>query len=190
MPKTLPATKHFKLAQTLRAQIRKMSPGDPLPTVLQLRERFSVSQATVDRALDRLRREGLITRPAGQLRPVVTDTPLPTLHRVALIRPAVPSAFYEQVAREVARIGMQKEWAFEWINYSSLTSARLREALGDHDAAVFMPSAEHLPAGGDDSACRHWIACRLGEDRRCGSGRRGGAPPAFTRPCPDSLRTG
>jgi len=48
MPKSLSATKHFQLAQILREQIRKMQPGEELPSVIELKQAHGVSQATVD----------------------------------------------------------------------------------------------------------------------------------------------
>src|SRR5260370_27742495 len=98
MPKTLARTKHFQLTQMLRKLIREMQPGDPLPTVAELRREFNVSQATVDSAVDRLRREGLVLRPAGRLRVVVAAAGDPAVHRIAPIRPDYPSPPFAQLA--------------------------------------------------------------------------------------------
>ncbi len=60
-----PLPKSVWLTQQLRALIQHLSPGDSLPTVLQIRERFGVSQPTVDRALQTLRLEGVIESRRG-----------------------------------------------------------------------------------------------------------------------------
>ena len=145
MPKTLPATKHFRLAQRLRGQIRGMQPGEPLPTVAELRKQHGVSQATVERALDRLRREGLITRPAGQLRVVVAQQSDPAAHRIAIIRPDYPSPTFEELARVIVAAGKRKDWAFELVSYRSLDGLNIRRSVGDNDGAVLLPHSEPFP---------------------------------------------
>lgn len=57
--------KHAQLALRLRRLIAAAAVGDPLPTVAALRQEYRVSQATVDRALGQLRREGLIESRRG-----------------------------------------------------------------------------------------------------------------------------
>jgi DNA-binding GntR family transcriptional regulator len=69
MPKSVTETKYYQLSQKLCRLFKSMSPGDVVPTVTELKGRYNVSQATVDSALSRLRDEGLIYRPAGQMRP-------------------------------------------------------------------------------------------------------------------------
>lgn len=146
MPKTLTATRHFKLAQALREAIRKMKPGDPLPTVMELRQQFGCSQATVERALDRLRREGLIDRPAGQLRLTVAAASDPAKYRVALVRPDYPSPTFEELCRVIVEAGKERDWAFEWQSYRFLDGLDLNSALGDADGGVLLPTSEPFPA--------------------------------------------
>ena len=145
MPKTLAATKHFKLAQHLRKEIAVMQPGDTLPTVMELQRNFGVSQATVERALDRLRKEGLVIRPSGQLRLVVAEQSDPAAHRVALIRPDYPSASFEELARVIVDAGKSKDWAFDLIHYRKMESIDLRRDIGDNDAAILLPTTEAFP---------------------------------------------
>jgi len=146
MPKLLSATKHFKLAQQLRKYVRGLQPGDPLPTVLELQETFSVSQATVERAMDRLRREGLVTRPAGQLRLVVAEISDPATQRIALIRPDYPSPTFEELARVIVDAGKVRDWAFDLVSYRKLEGLSLRRAISDNDAAILLPTSEPFPA--------------------------------------------
>jgi DNA-binding LacI/PurR family transcriptional regulator len=145
MPKILPSTKHFKLAQQLRTYIRTVKPGDSFPTLVELQETFGVSQATVDRAIDRLRREGLVTRPAGQLRLVVAEISDPAAHRIALIRPDYPSPTFEELARVIVDAGKTHDWAFDLVCYRKLEGLSLRRAIGDNDAAILLPTSEPFP---------------------------------------------
>ena len=145
MPKLLPSTKHFQLAQQLRKLVQSMKPGEPIPTVMDLRKKFEVSQATVDRALDRLRREGLIVRPAGQLRLEVAEISDPATHRVAMIRPDYPSPTFEELSRVIVEAGKQRDWAFELVSYRKLEGLDLRQALGDNDAGILLPTSEPFP---------------------------------------------
>jgi LacI family transcriptional regulator len=145
MPKTLPSTKHFKLAQSLRNQIRAMQPGNELPTVLDLKKTYQVSQATVERALDRLRREGLILRPSGKLRVVVANQPDPAEHHIAMIRPDYPSPTFEELARVIIEAGKRRDWAFDLISYRKLDSLNIRRATGDNEAAILLPDSQPFP---------------------------------------------
>jgi DNA-binding GntR family transcriptional regulator len=56
-----------RIAADIRAKIKtgKLKPGDQIETVDQLAERFEVSRGTVAKALDKLRREGLIMSTHG-----------------------------------------------------------------------------------------------------------------------------
>ncbi|HAU36710.1 MAG TPA: hypothetical protein DCX07_03205 [Phycisphaerales bacterium] len=145
MPKPLCTTKHFKLAQRLRSRIRSLSAGDPLPTVAEIKREYGVSQATVERALDRLRREGLVVRPPGQLRVVVAEAGDPAVRRVAMIRPDYPSPTFDELCRAIARAGAEKDWAFDLVSYRKLETLDLKRALGDNDAAILLPPAEFFP---------------------------------------------
>lgn len=145
MPKTLNATKHFWLAQQLRKTVRSMNVGEAIPTVADLRKQYQCSQATVERALDRLRKEGLIVRPAGQLRLTVAEASDPAAHRVAIIRPDYPSPTFEELARQVVEAGKACDWAFDLVYYRTLEGLALQKAIGDNDAAVLLPSTEEFP---------------------------------------------
>ena len=56
------APKSRLIYNILRKRIQAMAPGDRLPTVLELRREFDVSQHSVCRALDDLEREDLIVK--------------------------------------------------------------------------------------------------------------------------------
>jgi GntR family transcriptional regulator len=61
-----------QVADALREEIRAGRPGDPVPTELELVDRFGVSVNTIRAALVQLRTEGLITSQQGR-RSVVAD---------------------------------------------------------------------------------------------------------------------
>lgn len=60
--------KYLEIAASLRRDIKSgvLRPGDRLPTFVELRERFSISPSTVERAHALLEREGLIVRGQGR----------------------------------------------------------------------------------------------------------------------------
>jgi DNA-binding LacI/PurR family transcriptional regulator len=145
MPKSVTETKYYQLSQKLCRLFKSMSPGDVVPTVTELKGRYNVSQATVDSALSRLRDEGLIYRPAGQMRLVVAEMPEAPVHRIVLIRPDYPSPTYEEIARHIVQEGKRKDWAFELSYYHKHESLMLERVMKQSDAAIFLPTAEPLP---------------------------------------------
>lgn len=138
-------TKHYQLAQQLCRDIRKMQPGSPLPTIEELKARFGASQVTIDKAILRLKREGLIRRPDGRKRLVVADVADQATKRVAIIRPDYPSIVFEEIARGVVLSGRKKDWAFDLIHYRDLEKFDLAHAMEDADAAVLMMNPQPLP---------------------------------------------
>jgi DNA-binding GntR family transcriptional regulator len=56
----------MQLADILRAEVERMVPGQILPSVRTLIQRFEVSENTVSHALAQLRGEGLITTYKGK----------------------------------------------------------------------------------------------------------------------------
>ncbi|MFF9893836.1 GntR family transcriptional regulator [Streptomyces albidoflavus] len=73
-----PAGKGYAdLAAHFRDQIKsgELSPGDPLPSVPEIRERWGVASKTVSRALGVLKGEGLVSS-RGSLGTVVAETPM------------------------------------------------------------------------------------------------------------------
>lgn len=58
-------TRHRAVREALLADISALKPGERLPTVKSMMERFEVSQATIDRALRGLREAGLVESRVG-----------------------------------------------------------------------------------------------------------------------------
>ncbi len=141
----LASTKHYRLAQAMRQELRRMAPGQQIQTLQSLKARFGASQATVDRAITRLRREGLIYRPAGEKRLVVAEVCDPAAKRVTLIRPDWPSQVTDEILRAVVIAGRAHDWAFEYAHYRSHQGLDLARAIGENDAAVLVTTNEPLP---------------------------------------------
>ncbi len=136
MPQTLPNTMHFRLALQLREQVRELAPGSELPTQRELMQHFKVSQLTLEKALARLRREGLVHRPAGKQRLVRADLCDPALRRIIFVRPDYPSDIFEAIIRIGVEAGHAKGWGFDHIYFRDLAHLDLARAIGDNDAAV------------------------------------------------------
>ena len=99
-------TKHEELTQTLRELVVTLSPGERLPSQTELMRQFGVSDRTVLRSLDDLRRDGWIIRRRGsgtfvadRIRSAggltrVGAAPTPTIGVLALT--PSPSPFYQR----------------------------------------------------------------------------------------------
>ncbi len=146
MSRSLPSTKHFTLARQLREEFAVMRAGEAVYTVEQLKSKFGVSQATVTRALERLRREGVIHRPAGRSRLFISDLAPKTLHKVAIIRPTWPSPDYDAMVRGLLQIGQSRGWGME-VNAAaaSLGEIDLNRAIGENDGAIVLFSEDIVP---------------------------------------------
>jgi GntR family transcriptional regulator len=80
-------TLHYQLYLTLLKMIRsgEVRPGDRMPTEAELVESYAVSRTTARRALDELRRQGLVAREPGKgtfVLPPRLDAPIPHLHSI------------------------------------------------------------------------------------------------------------
>jgi len=58
--------RYLRLRECLRRDLALLEPGERLPSVAELRAQYQVSQSTFDRALEGLRREGLIRTHQGK----------------------------------------------------------------------------------------------------------------------------
>jgi DNA-binding GntR family transcriptional regulator len=73
-----PKSKAEQVADTLRAEIKRMKPGDRLPSQRELIDRFGFASQTVQNGLAALRAEGLIVS-AGNLGNFVSDGDVPAV---------------------------------------------------------------------------------------------------------------
>ncbi|MER7720277.1 winged helix-turn-helix domain-containing protein [Streptomyces flaveolus] len=73
----VPKSKAVQVADALREELKRMKPGDKLPSQRELVERFGFASQTVQNGLALLRAEGLIVS-AGNLGNFVGDGTAPT----------------------------------------------------------------------------------------------------------------
>ena len=66
MPPNRSAPLYAQIEATLRERIRKMQPGDPLPSDRDLASEFGVSYVTARQAVSRLANDGLVSREVGR----------------------------------------------------------------------------------------------------------------------------
>ena len=146
MAKPLAATRHFRIMRTLRQELRLKEPGAFVPTVNELKLRFNASQATIAQALIRLQEEGLIRRPDGRNRLVVSDLPPKAAQRIALIRPSWSSPDYDALQRAMVRDCERRGWQLEVdASHSEMHELELNRAVGTSDAGVLMTSMVNIP---------------------------------------------
>lgn len=125
--------------------IAKMSPGEAIPTQQKLKNDFNVSQNTIELALSRLRREGLIERPAGKQRLVKAEICDPADHYIAIIRPDWPSNVIEGIIQSITQAGHAINWRFDFVNYRFHEGVDMERMIGDNDGAVLMLKTQDVP---------------------------------------------
>jgi DNA-binding LacI/PurR family transcriptional regulator len=122
-----------------------MLPGDILPTLAELMKEFDASQATISQALSRLRSQGLISRPSGKKRLIVSRLVEKSLFRIVLIRPTWPSPDFDAILYAIQKEGEQQNLGFSVFSYTTMDSLDLERAVDVSDAAFFIPSSEPFP---------------------------------------------
>lgn len=145
MPKPTTSTKHYQIAQKLRSHLQQYKPGQPLATVRHLADEHDVAQGTVVRALGQLRAEGVIERPAGKMRLVVTERHDRCLQRVTIARPDWPSPDFDAVVTNIVQAGKRRGWGFTIKTYSNLQSLDLNRVTGTSGATVLLPNSGVFP---------------------------------------------
>ena len=145
MPVKLVKTKHYHVAQKLYEHVRSMPANSKLPTMVELEQQFDTSRTTIERALNRLRKDGIIYRPQGKQRFIVAELHDRAARRIALIRPDYPSQDIDAICRTVVDAGKEINWAFDLISYGDMQMLDIVLACGDNDGVVFLPKSESLP---------------------------------------------
>lgn len=146
MAKPLAATRHFRIMRTLRQELSLKQPGAFVPTVNELKLRFNASQATISQALSRLQEEGLIRRPDGRNRLVVSELPPKAAQRVVLIRPSWSSPDDDALQRAMVRDCERRGWQLDVdASHSEMYELELNRAIANRDAAVLMTSMVNIP---------------------------------------------
>lgn len=143
MSKPLEQTKHFNLTRELREEVLRLGSGQALATVGELKARFGVSQATISRAMERLRKEGLIYRPAGRKRLYTSEAAVRGVRRVLVVRSTFPSPDYDAIVRELIAAGRVLDWTFEVYAFQGRSELLDLGRLGsDYDGIVLACSPE------------------------------------------------
>ena len=136
MARRVANTKHFRISKLLSEQIRFMAPGEMLPTVEDLKRRYESSQATITQAVERLRHLGVVERPAGKKRLVVSQIGTRPKFQVTLIRPLWSSPDYDSVANRIYELGHEEHFGFNVYVYSDAKHLNIDHALKQTDAAL------------------------------------------------------
>ncbi len=134
----LPQTKHFQVSKILAERIKYMSPGEPIPTVADLIAEFSASQSTISHALSRLRAKGIIERPQGRKRLVVSEHTADSLFRISLLKPLWPSPDYDALLQAIYEAGTREHWTFNVQTFTEIATLNWSRAVGDSDAVILM----------------------------------------------------
>jgi GntR family transcriptional regulator len=131
-------TLHRQLYETLVDMIRngQARPGDRMPTEAQLGEQYDVSRTTARRALDELRRQGLVERKPGKgtfVLPPRLHAPIAHLHSLTDVIEHLgytPGTLTLSVARRAADEGVAKDLGIE-VGDTVVVVDRVRTADGD-----------------------------------------------------------
>jgi DNA-binding LacI/PurR family transcriptional regulator len=115
-------TKHETLTETLRGVVATLPPGERLPSQTELMQRYGVSDRTVLRSLEDLRRDGWIVRrrgagtfvshPSDRIEAARSPQAAPPRQTVAaLALTPAPSPFYQRCLEVLARVVEEAGWS-------------------------------------------------------------------------------
>ncbi|WP_343238236.1 GntR family transcriptional regulator [Streptomyces sp. SID13031] len=135
--------RHQQIAADLRALIMagEMAPGSQLPSTQQLVERFSAANATIQRALSALKREGFVYSEVGK--GVYVRDKQPFVVDVAAYLP--PSSGYSHTLLEVAEVRPPAEVRAA-LGLADAAKAILRRRLLSRDGEPLELSLSYYPA--------------------------------------------
>lgn len=146
MAKPLTATRHFRIMRMLKQELSLQEPGTVVPTVNELKQRFNASQVTITQALSRLQEDGLIHRPDGRNRMVISELAPRVDLKVKFIRPSWPSPDYDALTRAMLRDCQRRGWSLDVdASHSELHELELNRAMGNADACVLLTSMMNYP---------------------------------------------
>ncbi len=142
MPKVLTETKHFQAAAGIRALINTMAPGESLPVASELTRSFDLSHGTVMRALKVLADEGVIYRPMGRQRYLISERFERISARISMVRPDFPSRDLDSMVQSVYAAGQRRNWKFNQHCFRNSSELDFTRIVGEADAIVLIPTAE------------------------------------------------
>ena len=146
MPKVMIETRHFGVTRHLRERLMLVPAGTVVPTMRELQSELNISQVTLARALNKLKREGLICRPSGKQRMIVAKLNDPAVIRVAIICPNYISASFGGIASAAIEACRKANWSAELKFYQPGGDIDFNLLIGENDCAVFIPSAGQIPS--------------------------------------------
>ena len=123
MMSKMQATKYSMLVETLKNEILggKYVLSKPFPSIRALIRRFNLSDTTVQRALDELFHQGLISRRQGRGTFVTT---VATTRTIGLIVPDHGrSEFFPAIVKEISRLAQEKDYTLCFGEVSASTDA-------------------------------------------------------------------
>ena len=90
-PRFAPLYRQIKTLLTKRLQAGEWKPGEPIPSEIELAQRYRVSQGTVRKAIDELAAENLVVRRQGKGTFVATHSAQQVRYRFLRLVPDVPA---------------------------------------------------------------------------------------------------
>lgn len=135
------------IVSNLHQRLGEMSPGERLPTVRELMATFGASQFAVQKALGRLRDEGLIDSQVGRGTFVAGDRSLPSKPRtVLLLSYERQSDRGDELTRLMHRTFLERNWRSVILTYADFDqAAEIVESLPRFDACVVQPRGTTVP---------------------------------------------
>ena len=146
MPRVLCKTKHFQVAVKIREIANTLPPGAPLPVASELTERLSVSHGTVMQALRQLADDGVIVRPFGRKRYVISACNPGITHRICIIRPDFSSADLDNIIQQIYNEGSRNGWLFDHHFFKDWRGVDFATLSCTHDAVILLPPSEAMSA--------------------------------------------
>ena len=128
--------RHTQIYEKLVERLSHLQPGDLFPTVADLMHEFSVSQVTITQAIQRLQHQGLIKRPVGKKRYVITQQAQRREAIIAVLRPTWPSPEYDSLLSAIQQDCTARNWNVAQINYQNWADLDLQRLIATHDGLI------------------------------------------------------
>jgi hypothetical protein len=129
-------TRHSYVCEQLVARLATLKPGDFFPTVAELMKEFDASQVTITQALQRLQNHGLIRRPVGKKRYVVTLQAQRCEANIVVLRPSWPSPEYDPLLSALQQECTRRHWNLALHAYPHWAEMDLQRLMGTYDGMI------------------------------------------------------
>jgi GntR family transcriptional regulator of arabinose operon len=149
-------SKHHQIYTDLKASLAegRYRDGERLPTELELAASYGVSRPTVTKALNSLKKEGLVTRRTGSGTYASLNAPGPAPHQVfGLLIPGLGRGeIFEPICARIAALSEEKDFALLWggaacagRDQENNLEQVVRRFLANHATGVFFAPLELNP---------------------------------------------